>query len=612
MNRARLSALAGTRGAVACILLAALSEAASGVALHDGLISYWRLNEGTGSVANDTGPAGSTADAGTLRNGPTWINGKFNAGLQFNGVDQDVLIPASADMDVNTSGVTLSAWVKLDQLPSALAGNFGSIFDSQPDNYVLYLDKGRKELRFKATNSSGVTTTADAHPGIRESLLNTTDWLHVMGVYDGVNGFSKIYYNGQLADVTSNTGNANLLAGTVRAGQVAGIGAQPAATDPFTPGSFFTGGIADVAVWNRPLGLAEAQYLYNGGAGNPVGAENRNINPLPPVAPVKPAAQPVIYYKFNDSLANSGTGGSTYDAVVQGPNPTSYAAAAFGNGLDLSSNPSNGANGIASNTGQGNYLSVDYKLATSGTIATRFTAVELYNWSTVWSNSVGIDDWESWVYADGRFATRAKSGTPNNLAYNIFQLVDPTGSNHFAFTWQKIGEEVLTRLFVNGQFVDERLTAWAEPGDSVFIGGGVSGTAANHYGKGIFDEFRIYETALTEAELLYLSQNAPETVTPTFAADFNADGVVNGADLGLWRTGFGKATGAVRADGDADSDGDVDGSDFLTWQRQRGSGAAAPAAGAAPEPGAGVLAVLATAMAVVARRHVGQRERVAP
>ncbi|MCC6493423.1 MAG: LamG domain-containing protein [Pirellulales bacterium] len=573
--------------------LGVMCQSALAVPLYDGLISYWPLSEKSGGIASDAAPGGSVDDNGTLRNSPAWINGKFNAGLQFNGVDQDVLIPASADMDINTNGVTLSAWVKLDQLPAEITGSFAGIFDSAPDNYVMYLDKGNNELRFKATNASGVSTVSAQHPGIRASLLNTTDWIHVMGVYDGDAGRAKIYFNGQLADLTSQVSGANLYEGPVRAGQIAGIGAQPAATDPFAPTNLFKGSIADVAVWNRALGGAEAQYLYNGGAGNPVGAGNPNLPPLPPIAPVLPTAQPVIYYKFDGNLTNSGTGGGSLDAVLQGTQPVQYATTNYGSGLDLSQNPL----GTASTTGEGDYLSVGYTLTDNGTIAARFTAVQLQNFVTLWSNSSHENDWESWIYGDGRIAARADRATPI-VAENIFMLDDPTASNHYAFTWQRTGADVLVRLYVNGEFVDERLGAWRDPGDTFFIAGGVAGAGSNNYGTGVYDEFRVYDAALSEAEVLYLSQNAPPVVQPSFAADFNSDGSVNSDDLGLWKSGFGMASGAGRIDGNADGDGDVDGADFLIWQRQFGSG---PTAAAVPEPASAALACLGLAAAIAGR-----------
>lgn len=51
------------------------------------------------------------------------------------------------------------------------------------------------------------------------------------------------------------------------------------------------------------------------------------------------------------------------------------------------------------------------------------------------------------------------------------------------------------------------------------------------------------------------------------AADFDADGFVDQADLAIWEQAFGHS-----AAGDADHDGDTDGRDFLTWQQQLSSG----------------------------------------
>lgn len=256
----------------------------AGTPLHEGLLSYWALDENFGSTAFDSAPYGVAQDNGVLRNNPTWTNGIFGAGLQFNGTNQDVLIPNSLDMDIGTNAVTLSAWVKLDQLPQDLSSSFSGIFDSQPDNYVLYLDRGNNELRFKVTTEGG----GAARPGVSGSMLTTDSWLHVMGVYDG-QGSASLYYNGDLAGVLESAG----LTSNVRTGQTAGIGSQVAANFPHETSSNFQGGIADVAVWNRPLGLAEARYLYNQGSGNAIGAANPTIEPIS-TEPPDPADNPSI------------------------------------------------------------------------------------------------------------------------------------------------------------------------------------------------------------------------------------------------------------------------------------------------------------------------------
>src|SRR5690606_131162 len=47
--------------------------------------------------------------------------------------------------------------------------------------------------------------------------------------------------------------------------------------------------------------------------------------------------------------------------------------------------------------------------------------------------------------------------------------------------------------------------------------------------------------------------------------DFDGNGLVDAADLSVWRGAIGEAAFA-----DANNDGDSDGDDFLTWQRQFG------------------------------------------
>jgi hypothetical protein len=83
--------------------------------------------------------------------------------------------------------------------------------------------------------------------------------------------------------------------------------------------------------------------------------------------------------------------------------------------------------------------------------------------------------------------------------------------------------------------------------------------------------------------------------------DFNGDGVVNAADLTVFRSHLG-ATGLQidsMAFGDADRDRDVDGNDFLLWQRRASQVAAA---GAVPEPASWALA-LAGPLIVEAKRN---------
>jgi hypothetical protein len=491
----------------ACVL--AMTTTSTAAPLQSGLLNYWRLNEGGGNTANDTGPAGTIADNGTLRGTPTWISGKFGAGLDFSGVApaQDVLIPNSVDMNIGgANAVTLSAWVKLGVLPGAsMTNNFASIFDATNDAYVMYLDKANQELRFKATDNNGATT--GAHPGIPASMLNTTDWFHVMGVYDGSQGSVKIYLNGNLVD----TGSMPTVVQTIRAGQITGMGAEPtaAAGNPASGTTLFPGQISDVAVWNRPLAGAEAQYLYNGGTGNAVGAANPDIAPLPPLAPSAPSAQPVIYYPLNGDLKNYGTGGASLDAIfADGPAPGGavFSSSKVGQGFDNRSNP-NSTNATATN---GDYLSANYTLTDRGTIAMNFQDMTWFDFNTLWGNSANGNAWEAWIYGGtaqppGRLASRSNENSGNNNLDFFLPLLGPNAQadpHHVAFTWDRNGTTVLSKIYVDGVLREQFVENWRAPGSITYFAGGLG----NNLGKGIYDEIRVYDVPLTDSDVLYLAQ----------------------------------------------------------------------------------------------------------
>ena len=83
-----------------------------------------------------------------------------------------------------------------------------------------------------------------------------------------------------------------------------------------------------------------------------------------------------------------------------------------------------------------------------------------------------------------------------------------------------------------------------------------------------------------------------KVVAPTINGDFDGNGFVDSNDLNGWKSGFGKTTGATKAQGDADGDGDVDGADFMAWQRGLGQPTASVATEAVPEPSGLLIALV--------------------
>jgi hypothetical protein len=265
--------------------------------LVTGLMAHWKLDDGQANPAATVATDDLGANPGTLTApdpAGAWLgpaDAKLGGALKVDGETTFVTIPASESLDPATNQVSLALWVKLDQLPSELPAGFGGLFDSAQDSYVLYLDRGAAELRFKITDAAGHA----ARPGIPEDRLVSGAWLHVAAVYDGhatpEAGEARLYLNGELIDThLGNDGAGGTgLTGIVRAGQIAGLGRDGAEARYFAGST-----LDDVALWKRALTAEEIAYLAAGGM---------VPTPPPPVDPILFTLQPRSITVLEGSLA---------------------------------------------------------------------------------------------------------------------------------------------------------------------------------------------------------------------------------------------------------------------------------------------------------------------
>ena len=195
------------------------------------VISFWNFEEGSGTIINDLSLNKNT---GTATN-PIWINtGASSNTLEFNSLNQ-VSIPQSNSLDMNTDAMSISMWVYLTELPSVQTASFGGIFDSAEDAYILYTDKANKELKFKL-----ITANSTVRLGIPESKISLNTWIHLSAVYNGTNVI--LYYNGKRMATANATGN-------VKKGQIAIIGKD------------FKGKIDEIKIYKREFSYTEAKAL---------------------------------------------------------------------------------------------------------------------------------------------------------------------------------------------------------------------------------------------------------------------------------------------------------------------------------------------------------------
>ncbi|MBF0430178.1 MAG: T9SS type A sorting domain-containing protein [Fibrobacteria bacterium] len=202
----------------------------------DGLVAYWNFNEGKGNTTVD-----QTVNMNNLQfTDLGWATGMEGSALVFNGTSGYVDVPASPSLDIQTTALSLSVWLNLDVLPSEMEGEYGPIYDSEKDSYVLYADKVNDELRFKVRTNKGAT-----RPGISSADLITGEWIHVACVYNGRE--AGIYLNGELMDLHDS------ISGNIIGGQTARLGEQA--------GSFYAGSIDELKIFNRALTVDEIKEL---------------------------------------------------------------------------------------------------------------------------------------------------------------------------------------------------------------------------------------------------------------------------------------------------------------------------------------------------------------
>jgi hypothetical protein len=227
-----------------------------------GLVAWWKA-EGN---ANDS--AGS--NNGTFVGGSAFTGGEVGQSFSFNGgqlmqvVDSPALNP--------TNAITIEGWVNLTAYPgagvAATVVEKGGASDSVRQYELGMVPSGGSEFfRAHVWTPGGLTV----FQGITPLLLNT--WYHVAMTYDGAS--LKLYLNGNLEGSAAVSGP---IVTSTHPLWIGGDNEQPYNT---------TGKVDEVSLYNRALGVAEIQAIYNAtAAGKCTGAN-------PPVITTQPASQTV-------------------------------------------------------------------------------------------------------------------------------------------------------------------------------------------------------------------------------------------------------------------------------------------------------------------------------
>lgn len=232
-------------------------------------VAYWKMDENTGTTANDSSGNGNT---GTMTGG-TWAPGKVGSAIFFDGNDY-INAGSGSSMDLQT--FTITTWVK-----SATSSGQRTIIGQTTDGgYQLRLENSTNKIQLNKQGNVNIFTSPDG------SVITNDVWTHIAVSYNAAGNYAA-YVNGSL--VTSGTNDQTLTYSTVTIGR--GYGS----------GEFFNGHIDDLKIYNYVLSPAQVAYDYNRGA-------------------------PVGHWKFDEC-----SGATAYDASGNGKNGTITAGGTPGN-----------------------------------------------------------------------------------------------------------------------------------------------------------------------------------------------------------------------------------------------------------------------------------------
>jgi len=221
----------------------------SDIILLDTPVSFWKLDEPSGTTAFDTLSTNSGVYSNCTLNQTACPGSQIGPSVLFNGTSSNITIPTSPSLHPTTN-ISIEAWIYPRVVNNGLnlfimAGNG----PANPD-YVLKIDSLSNKIRFNIV-VSGSTYTAE-----QISRLPPNFWYHVVGTYDG--SAVKLYVNGVLEATT-------IISGTItNSNQVISIGRRNVGPD-----SYFNGNITNISYYSYPLTLAQVLSHYDASGYHP-------------------------------------------------------------------------------------------------------------------------------------------------------------------------------------------------------------------------------------------------------------------------------------------------------------------------------------------------------
>ena len=244
------------------------------LAADDGLVGWWKLDDGSGTIAKDSTSAGNN---GTLNGNPQWVEGMLDGALQLDGTGDYVDLPIGEVIASLDSSCTFTWWVNY----SGLGNNWQRMFD---------FGTGTGSNLFVSPNggAAGVywCTCTGAGAGLVEVVAEEelpTGWHHCALVIDAENEIFTLLLDGVEIQSTPNAASTPSGMGETTNNW---LGRSQYDVDPY-----FNGTLDDFRIYNRLLTPEEIIEVMKGGP------TDIASNPDPKIGDDDAAREPVLSWK---------------------------------------------------------------------------------------------------------------------------------------------------------------------------------------------------------------------------------------------------------------------------------------------------------------------------
>ena len=423
-----------------------------------------------------TAPDG-TDYSGTPTNVDFGVGGQVNYGARFNSSSSSkIVLPTLSSDFVGANSRSVSAWVKITSTPSASLCIFNSGDNVSLQSFGYFIGTSRQVI-ISYYNRNWETS----------ETISLDTWNHILFTYNGGavenSSNSKIYINGTLATLGSDTGSATGSANTPNANHAIGV---YNATSQY----FFNGSIDQVRLFSKALSSDEVSTLYAETACVYDATTTDNYYPL-----ADGDTDAVAYYKLDNSSEDYvGTNDGT-DTNIE------YRFGRFGQAAVFNGTNSVIDTNFTSNTG-------DFSCSLWSNITddnTRSALFSLHSGSGATSTVL----YSPLSGSDGRWYFNSKNTNAfygTSIKFGQWQ--------HVVLTYQQ--SNTTFTLYIDGVSVGTSVSSIAS-GQKLLIGDvNTSGSSAAM--KGLVDQVRIYSTALDSDQVAELYNEKPEVDTSNFKA----------------------------------------------------------------------------------------------